>query len=73
MNLEKKDTCLDLQIFFKFIYFERDKDSVSGRGAEKEGEPPSTLVLSVQSSTKGLNPRNREIMTCAKTKSRMLN
>ena len=64
-----------LQKFFKFIYFERDRDSMSGGGAERErGERESQAgsALPAQSPTRGSNPWNGEIMTWAKTRSQML-
>ena len=42
--------------FFKFIYFERDKDTVSGRGAEREGDRkiPSRLLTASSEPNVGL-------------------
>ena len=59
----------------KFIYFERDTNSASGGGAEKEGERESQAVstLSEQSWMQDSNSRNQEIMTWAENKSLMLN
>ena len=58
-----------------FIYFERDRDSTSGGGTEREGDRESQAgsVLPAQSPTWGSNSQNREIVTRAETKSQMLN
>ena len=58
------------------IYFERDRDSVSGGGTEREGVRASPVIsaLSVCSPTWGSNARNHdEIVIQAETESRMLN
>ena len=51
--------------FLKFYLFERDKDSASREGAERERERESQAgsMLPAQSLTQGLNSRNCEIMT----------
>ena len=47
-----------------FIYFERDGDSVSRGGAEREvKENPKDSALPAWNPMWGLNSRNREIMT----------
>ena len=55
-----------------FIYFERDRASLSGAGAEKEGEKererereriPSWLCTVSTEPDMELGPRNHEIMT----------
>ena len=54
-------------IFFLrlFIYFERDRDSASRVGAEREGDRESQAdsALSARSPMRGLNSQNCEIMT----------
>ena len=59
---------LGILFFFKFIYFERNRDSVSRGGAERERERENPK-LTIQSPTQASNPGNCEIMTWAKTKS----
>ena len=54
-----------------FIYFERDRDSVSRGGAEKEGKREN--LSSLRATSYGLDPTKGEIMTWAKTKSQTLN
>ena len=65
------------KLFFKslFIYFERDRDSVSRVGANwgRKRESQVGSMLPAQSWTWGLNSRNHEIMTWPETKSRTLN
>ena len=58
-----------------FIYFERDKDSMSRGQAEREGDRESQAgtALSAQSPMWGSNPWNHEFMTWAETKSQTLN
>ena len=66
-----------MKLFFLslFIYFKRDSDSTSGGGAERKGErgPQAGSVVSIWSWTRGSNPQNWEMMTCAETESWMLN
>ena len=47
------------------MYFERDRESMSGGGAERVGERESQagFTLSAQSPTWGSNPQNCKIMT----------
>ncbi|VFV29447.1 tumor necrosis factor receptor [Lynx pardinus] len=65
--------CLPTAFFFFFslvIYFERDRDSVSGGGAEREGVRASPVIsaLSACSPTWGSNARNHdEIVIQAET------
>ena len=67
--------------FFKFIiYFERERESTRvrepGRGRERERERERILrrfhTVSMEHNL-GLEPMNREIMTCTEIKSQMLN
>ena len=66
--------CMHLIYFIKkvcnFIYFERE----TGGGAEREGEriPSSFCTVSTEPDV-GFELMDREIMTCAETKSQMLN
>ena len=65
-----------LYIFLSlFIYFDRDRDSMSEGGTEREGdrESHSGSMLSAQNPTWGSHSWNREIMTWAETKSQTLN
>ena len=57
-----------------FVYFERDGDSVSGGGVEEGAREriPSRLCSASGEPDAGLEPRNREVMTWAGTKSRWL-
>ena len=66
---------LPFYLFFKFIDFETMHEQ--GRGRERRGETESQAgpALPVQNLMWGLNPQtmNREIMTWAETKNRLLN
>ena len=53
------------KIFFS-VYFWRERQSMGGGGAEREGD---RIWSSLQSLTQGLNSRNREIVSWAETKS----
>ena len=61
-------------MFLKFI-FERDRDSMRGGGAEREGKRESQAgsTLLAESPVQGSNSQNREITSWAETKSQMLN
>ena len=73
-------TCLPIlnrfSIFFKFIYFERDREHEheKKRGRERGREKIPTRIHAVSPEPNlGLNPMNHEIMTSAKIKSGTLN
>ena len=52
------------RFFFKFIYFERNRESVSGGGAEREGKRESqTGSMFSTEPNAGLDLTNCEIMT----------
>ena len=61
-----------MKFFFQilFIYFEREREQKAQRESERESQAAS--ALSTEPNV-GLEPTNCEIMTRAKTKSRMLN
>ena len=60
-----QEPILEVFLFFKFIHFERDRDSMSGGGAERQGDRESQAdsTLSARSLMQGSNSRNHEIMT----------